>query len=237
LNLGTPGYCTYGEVELLATRGLAFQPDHVILLFVENDYVPGNFLFAQYTFEHPPGTEYLFLHSALFRWASLRWDWFHFGAATKPQTQATTPNDNPDLALTKYSYGRFHEAVGTDTDTVTRALKRLRDLSVAQKFGVTIAIWPRFASAVILEGDHELVGNEILAAKVARDLGFPVVMLSESFRTAFAQAFEDRGSSVNALDLYTLSEDDPMHPNETGASVAAEALSRLFPSTGAAKTE
>ncbi len=229
LNLGIPGYCTYGEVELLATRGLAYQPDHVILLFVENDYVPGNFLFAQYTFEHPPGTEYLFLHSALFRWAALRWDWFNFGAAAKPRLETT---DDPNLALTRYSYGRFAEAVGSDAGTVTRALARLRELSDANDFRVTVAIWPRFSPSLILEGDHERTNGEILAVKAARDLGFPVLMLSEAFRADFARALDERGLNLNALDLYTLSSDDPMHPNETGAALAAEALSRIFPRDG-----
>lgn len=224
LNLGVPGYCTYGEVELLATRGLAYQPDHVILLFVENDYVPGNFLFAQYTFEHPPGTEYLFLRSALFRWAALRWDWFNFGSAAKPQLEKA---GDPDLALTRYSYGRFEEAVGSNTGTVTRALARLRELADANGFGVTIAIWPRFSPSLVLEGDHELAGDEILAVKAARDLGFPVVMLSDAFRADFASARSKRGMDINALDLYTLSRDDPMHPNENGAAVAAEALARV----------
>jgi lysophospholipase L1-like esterase len=225
LNLGVPGYCTYGEVELLATRGLAYQPDHVILLFVENDYVRGNFLFAQYTFEHPPGTEYLFLHSALFRWAALRWDWFNFGSAAKPQLEKA---DDPDLALARYSYGRFAEAVGSDSGIVTGALTRLRELADANRFGVTVAIWPRFSPSLVLEGDHELAGDEILAVKAARDLGFPVVMLSEAFRADFSRALEERGMDLNALDLYTLSRDDPMHPNEIGAAVAAEALSRVF---------
>ena len=221
LNLGIPGYCTYGEVELLATRGLAYQPDHVILLFVENDYVPGNFLFAQYTFEHPPGTEYLFLHSALFRWAALRWDWFHFGSAAKPQLEKA---DDPDLALTRYSYGRFAAAVGSDAGTVASALTRLKELSEANRFGVTVAIWPRFSPSLVLEGDHELAGDEILAVKAARDLGFPVIMLSEAFRADFTRVLAERGTSSNALDLYTLSRDDPMHPNANGAAVAAAAL-------------
>jgi lysophospholipase L1-like esterase len=225
LNLGIPGYCTYGEVELLATRGITYQPDHVILLFVENDYVPGNFLFAQYTFEHPPGTEYLFLHSALFRWAALRWDWFNFGAAAKPRLETA---DDPDLALTRYSHGRFAEAVGSDTGTVTRALARLRELSDANGFRVTVAIWPRFSPSLILEGDHERAGGEILAVKAARDFGFPVVMLSEAFRADFARARDERGLDLNALDLYTLSLDDPMHPNEHGATIAAEALAGVF---------
>ncbi|MDH5256171.1 MAG: hypothetical protein OEW72_09680, partial [Gammaproteobacteria bacterium] len=208
--------------ELLATRGLVYQPDHVVLLFVENDYIPGNLLFAQYTFEHPPGTEYLFTHSALFRWASLRWDWFNFGAVAGQQAQADY--GDPAVALARYSAGRFRDAVGGNTGTVTAALTRLKALAEANGFGVTLAIWPRFAPTLVLEGDHELLGGEILAVSVARDLGFPVVMLSEAFRADFARAVAAGGPDMNALDLYTLSRADPMHPNERGAAVAAEAL-------------
>lgn len=39
LNLGTNGYCTLQEVELLKRKGVLFHPDHVILNFVENDYI------------------------------------------------------------------------------------------------------------------------------------------------------------------------------------------------------
>jgi lysophospholipase L1-like esterase len=53
-------------------------------------------------------------------------------------------------------------------------------------------------------------------------------MLSEAFRADFARARDERGMDTNALDLYTLSRDDPMHPNENGAAVAAEALAGLF---------
>jgi lysophospholipase L1-like esterase len=223
LNLGIPGYCTYGEVELLATRGLGYAPDDVLLLFVENDYVPGNLLFARYTFEHPPATEYLFLRSALFRWASLRWDWFGFGAAAQGAAGSDAAG-NDALALARYGYGRFRDAVGTDQDTVTAALRWLKDLSVRHGFAVTVAIWPRFSPTLVLEGDHDMAGGEILAVKVARELGFRVVLLSATFRADLAQEFARRGTGVNALDLYTLSRDDPMHPNENGAAVAAAGL-------------
>lgn len=227
LNLGVPGYCTYGEVELLETRGLAYRPDHVLVLFVENDYNPGNLLFARYTFEHPPGTEFLFINSALFRWASLRWDWFHFGAAAGAAAQGAAADKDPTasaMALARYGHGRLTDAVGTGSTTVTAALNRLKTLSTRHRFGVTVAVWPRFAPSLVLEGDHEMIGDEILAVKVARDLGFQVVMLSEAFRADFARAFAAQGAGVNALDLYTLSRDDPMHPNENGAAVAAAAL-------------
>jgi lysophospholipase L1-like esterase len=57
-------------------------------------------------------------------------------------------------------------------------------------------------------------------------------MLSEAFRLEFAKARDERGFSINALDLYTLSRDDPMHPNERGAAVAADALAAVFRDSG-----
>ena len=38
LNVATIGYCTRSEVELLRVKGLPFQPDRVVLVFVENDF-------------------------------------------------------------------------------------------------------------------------------------------------------------------------------------------------------
>ena len=42
LNFGVSAYCTLAEVELLEVKGLAFDPDVVILVFVENDYLNFN---------------------------------------------------------------------------------------------------------------------------------------------------------------------------------------------------
>ena len=38
LNFGVSGYCTRAEIELLETKGLAFDPDVVVVVFVENDF-------------------------------------------------------------------------------------------------------------------------------------------------------------------------------------------------------
>ncbi len=220
LNLGIAGYCTYGEIELLATRGLKYQPEQVILLFVENDYVSGNFLFGEYTIERPVVAEYLFLHSALFRWASLRWDWFHFAALV----QGHETESERGIRLARYSYRRFTEVLGEGETSAFRGLERLRQLADEHGFSVTVAIWPRFYPDFIAEGDHDLVEGEIAVARISRELGFTVIRLSETFRADLEREKSNAGGSVNALDLYTLSRADPMHPNRRGAAVAARAL-------------
>ena len=38
LNFGVSGYCTLAEVELLEVKGIQFQPDLVVLVFVEKRF-------------------------------------------------------------------------------------------------------------------------------------------------------------------------------------------------------
>ena len=44
INTGVPGYNTAMEVEVLAARGLALEPDLVVMMFVGNDYGLPNFI-------------------------------------------------------------------------------------------------------------------------------------------------------------------------------------------------
>jgi len=224
LNMGVPGYCTFGEVELLETAGLRYHPDGVVLLFVENDYNDGNFLFGEFSIERPAAAEYLFLRSALFRWASLRWDWFSFGALVQPGQTATERASR----LVEYSSRRFMDAVGAGDSHVIRALQRLKELSATEDFRVLVAIWPRFYPDFIAEGDHDLIAGEIAVEKLARDLGFEVLRLSGVFQADFAGARSSAGGKLNALDLYTLSRGDPMHPNPRGAAIAAQAIAAAW---------
>ena len=76
-----PAYCTRAEVELLEVKGLQFDPDVVILVFVENDF--DNFNREAFplggTIERPAVVESLFARSHLFRLACVQCNLFHFG--------------------------------------------------------------------------------------------------------------------------------------------------------------
>jgi len=72
LNFGINGYCTTSEVELLKEKGLSFSPDIVVMNFVENDYLNCFGMMYQAEKSRSIFLEYLFMHSALFRYVSLR---------------------------------------------------------------------------------------------------------------------------------------------------------------------
>ena len=86
LNFGVSAYCTLAEIELLEKRALAFEPDVVVVVFVENDFDNFNreaFALGEVS-PKPAIVKSLFQHSHLFRGAAIRLNWFHFGAESDP---------------------------------------------------------------------------------------------------------------------------------------------------------
>jgi len=132
LNFGVSGYCTKAEIELLATKGLAFAPDQVVLLFVGNDFND----FNAETFElggslhQPLWARRLFVGSELFRMLCLRLDWFGFVAQVDP------------VAWNQAAIG---------DNNVVEGLDRLRALAKEKGFGVLLAIWPEFEQDAIVD--------------------------------------------------------------------------------------
>lgn len=64
LNLAVPGYNTHLEVESLASKGLAYDPDIVVLGWCDNDYQLPFFMLEREDFTR---TDLSFLHTYLFR--------------------------------------------------------------------------------------------------------------------------------------------------------------------------
>ena len=86
LNFGVSAYCTLAEIELLETKALPFDPDVVVVLFVENDF--DNFNRETFSLGEaspkPVLVKWLFRRSHVFRIAAIRLNLFHFGAETDP---------------------------------------------------------------------------------------------------------------------------------------------------------
>jgi lysophospholipase L1-like esterase len=86
LNFGVSAYCTLAEVELLEVKALRFDPDVVVIVFVENDF--DNFNREAFplggTIDRPAIAEVLFEKSHLFRLTSVQLNLFHFGAEADP---------------------------------------------------------------------------------------------------------------------------------------------------------
>lgn len=201
LNLGTAGYCTLAEVELLETRGLRFQPDVVVLVFVLNDFQNFN---PEHTVNggvipRPEWSKHLFLDSQLFRLLSLRFNWFEFATEGDP------------LRWNRRAIGE---------NNVVRGLERLRQLADRHGFRVLVAAWPEFHNAQIF--DSRVMpdqSGELVIERLARMNSLPFVRLS----TAFNEHWRTLGDNVQPRTHYTAN-GDLMHPNPAGARVAAEVL-------------
>ncbi|MHC4143525.1 MAG: tetratricopeptide repeat protein [Planctomycetota bacterium] len=204
LNFGVSAYCTRAEVELLEVKGLRFDPDVVVLVFVENDFDNFNreaFPLAG-TIDRPAVVKALFRRSHFFRLVSIRLNLFHFGAEADPVRW------NQD-------------AIGDNN--VADGLRRCRQLADRHGFQPLVAIWPRFlddriADVCFMTPDSERLVVEHLAAM--NDI--PSVRLSEFFERHRAEA----AGAVNPRLHY--SSGDELHPSAEGSRVAAEALKRIL---------
>jgi tetratricopeptide (TPR) repeat protein len=204
LNFGVSAYCTRAEIELLEVKGLRFDPDVVVLVFVENDFDNFNreaFPLGQ-TIDRPAVVKALFRRSHLFRLASVRLNLFHFGAEADPVRW------NQD-------------AIGDNN--VAEGLSRYRELADRHGFQPLLAIWPRFLDDRIADvcfmpqGSKQLVVEHLAA--INDILSF---RLSEFFQRHHAEST----GAVKPRLRYSVG--DELHPSPEGCRIAAEALKRIL---------
>lgn len=200
LNFGVSAYCTRAEVELLEVKGLRFDPDVVILVFVENDF--DNFNREAFplggTISRPAVVQFLFVRSHLFRLSCVRWNLFHYGAEADPV--------------------RWNKSAIGDNN-VAEGLPRFAELARAHRFQPLVAIWPRFFDSQIADVPFMPENTEeLVVERLAAMHGIPTVRLSAYFRR-HRMARED---DVNPRLRYTSG--DQLHPSAEGSRVAAMAL-------------
>ncbi len=204
LNFGVSAYCTLAEIELLETKGLAFDPDVVVVLFVENDFDNFNreaFALGE-AVERPALVKWLFRRSHLFRLASIQLNLYHFGAETDP------------VRWNK-------EAIGDNN--VVEGFRRLRELADREGFQPLVAIWPRFLDGGIV--DRPLVSESDpapVAERLAALHGLPLARLAPVF-----QSHRAKTDGVDNPRVY-YSSGDGLHPSARGAAVAAAGLKTLM---------
>lgn len=204
LNFGVSAYCTRAEVELLEVKGLRFDPDLVILVFVENDF--DNFNREAFplggTIERPAVVQSLFVRSQLFRLACVQCNWFHFGAEMDPVRW------NQD-------------AIGDNN--VDQGLRRFRELADAHGFSPLVAIWPRFFDDRIADV-HFLPDDdgELVIERLASIHGVPSVRLSEPLQQLATSADGVRNPRLR----YTTG--DGLHPSAEGGRAAAQVLKQTL---------
>ncbi len=204
LNFGVSAYCTRAEVELLEVKGLRFDPDVVVLVFVENDFDNFNreaFPLGE-AIDRPAVIKALFRRSHLFRLASVRLNLFHFGAEMDPV------HWNKD-------------AIGDNN--VAEGLRRFRELADRHGFQPLVAIWPRFLDDRIADVCFMPQGSEQLVVEhLAAMHNIPSVRLSKFFQRHRAEST----SAVNPRLRYSAG--DELHPSPEGCRVVADALMQIL---------
>jgi lysophospholipase L1-like esterase len=210
LNLGVRGYNTRAEVELLRTRGLAYRPDLVIVLFLRNDHRQHN-AFRGLTLdrERPALVRTLFVRSHLFRYASLKLDLFGLRAELDPE------------------YELRHNIEAQGADSVDTGLAVLAELAREHGFGVLVAIWPSFGHERIFypRGLFEDESRRVMRVeRAAARHGLSSVRLSGYFEAHY-RALSESGEARSPQDYYTF---DSMHPSQRGARATAEILAGLL---------
>lgn len=204
LNFGVSAYCTRAEIELLEAKGLRFDPDVVVLVFVENDF--DNFNREAFPLgsavDRPAIVKALFRRSHLFRLAGIQLNLFQFGAEADPVRW----NRN---------------AIGDNN--VAEGLRRFRELADRHGFQPLVAIWPRFlddrvADVCFMPQSSDQLVIEHLAAMY----DISSIRLSEFFR-------QRRAASANAVNpRRRYSQGDELHPSAEGGRIVAEALKQVL---------
>lgn len=199
LNFGVSAYCTRAKVELLRTKGLAFSPDVVVLVFARSDFDNFNRQAFQLAApaSRPPATR-LFGYSHAFRALATRLDWFGYRAQVDPA-------------------GWNAEAIGDNN--VVDGLALFADLARGHGFTPIVGVWPRFTDEAF-DDSPEVPGRpgELVVEALCRMDGLP----SFRFSTQFAADLAAQGAKESPRKRYTIG--DRIHPNPLGCRVAAGAL-------------
>lgn len=216
LNFGVGGYCTRGEVELLKTKGLQFQPNEVLLLFVNNDYVNSNgAIVNQISSQRPPLLEWAFRKSHIVRWFCLQNDIAGFRRDFDPAQRATANQS----------------AVGSSN--IADGIELLSQLAVQHNFKPRILLWPYFTDRGIEEPwppKEPQAGGILPVERLAEQHGIPTYRLSNYFAHDFerisANPESSRARKRTPRGTYTIG--DGIHPSVRGAQIAAEAIANLI---------
>jgi tetratricopeptide (TPR) repeat protein len=211
LNLAVSGYCTRAEVELLKVKGIRYDPDLVILVFVENDFYNFNreALYTDGITGRPWIVNSMYRWSHLFRSSCLQLNLFGFGMEADP--------------------ARWNQAAMGD-DNVSEGFALLRELAVEHEFETLIAVWPAFQDTEIQYNDMMFVTGsreQLIVDRLARMHGLTAVALDQPFR----EHWKSLQPRPNPRLHYTV-DGDTMHPTIEGHRVAASILHELIANRG-----
>ena len=204
VNTAVPGYNTVMEVATLRAKGLAYEPDIVLIHFVGNDLELPNFIRV----EEPVlalDRSFLFdlVHSA-FASESVRGGLRRHGLERSPRVDGTRRFvDDPDDAPPQY-----RSMVGWEAWEV--AMAELAELAEEHRFRLVLTTF----SVTFAHRQQRVL-------KVARRLGIETIEVGEAYLEYLAeQGLEEYGGSPLALS------EENMHPSVLGHRIAARVIYR-----------
>jgi hypothetical protein len=203
INTGQSAYNTSMELQLLKGRGLAYEPDLVILNFVPNDVEPDIFTEKAKVEFHTDFTisyttdDWLSRHSELWMFLRRTVAYHTVAKAYLKQSIASYQNDSEKWQSCRKSLLEIHE--------------------VCEEHDVPllVAIFPFFVN---LDGDYPFQVIHDQVASVCREENIPYLDLRETFRP-----FHGPELWVHPTD---------QHPNEKAHKLAAEAIAQKIRDEG-----
>lgn len=204
INTAVPGYNTVMEVETLRAKGLAYQPDIVLIHFVGNDLELPNFIRVEKPVKALDRSFLVDLLRGAFASSTVRGDLRRHGLERSPRVEgARRFVDDPDDAPPQY-----RSMVGWDAwDKALEELAALADEHHFEPILITFSVTFAHRQQRVLE--------------VARRLGIETLEVGEVFRGYLEEQGIDqyRGSPL-ALS------DENMHPSVLGHQIGARVMYR-----------
>lgn len=214
LNFGIGGYCTYSEVELLRERVLKFEPDIVVVVFVENDYVNQNdTILSSLTDSSLPQrskiVEGLFLSSDVFRLVSLRTNAFGFRDEFTDHTK------------------KHKDSLGENN--VQTGFRLLAKLQKEHDFDLMIPLWPSFSDRQIHYSDEEgnpVLNGELPVERFAEESGLKTIRMDTAFNNNFNSLPPRKAGSRVATPKWMYTIGDGTHPSIYGSKIGAKVIAK-----------
>lgn len=202
LNFGIGGYCFRAEVELLKEKGLRYNPDIVIIVFVPNDYSSYNNQIGHYQSCYFKYLNQLFVESHFIRALMIKFNLLFFAA----EQDRERLKDLHQKAMERTNFGE--------------GMRLLCEMRRNNNFKCYIVVWPDFLKDSI-QG----------SAQIERRAAFqniPCRQLSKYFARHYNEYIMQTGDDVTPSELYTIG--DQMHPSEYGASIGADFIMEMLDS-------
>ena len=201
VNLAVPGYNTAMEVELLAWKGLAYNPDLIILSFCENDFSLPNYLRLEHSF--------LTLKRCVLYDLLSRYEPFFRGLEPSPW------GDGLDADALERIPHEYRYMVGREG--VSRAFRKLGSIAQARNIPVIVEYYDGSYDGILDGKGCRENDTQLFLERTCSELGFYYRDCTQNLYDYAA------GSQKPFREIFWLKSRDP-HPSRTAHRLIAECL-------------